>query len=93
MSKDTVSTIGDQKRQRIMHCAQIWPKLVAAEVTEGLLPPPAYFGMNVDMNKKDTIACEIVLNLGMRAPCTIWSGTGTLLWTLVRGTKDLFRNL
>ena len=23
------------------------------EVTEGLCPPPAYFGMNVAMNKKD----------------------------------------
>jgi rhodanese-related sulfurtransferase len=37
------------------------------EVTEGLLPPPAYFGMNVAMNKKGSQSFETVLNNGMRA--------------------------
>jgi hydroxyacylglutathione hydrolase len=37
------------------------------EVTYGLLPPPAYFGMNVAMNKKGYNSFENVLNLGMRA--------------------------
>ena len=37
------------------------------EVTDGLLPPPAYFGMNVAMNKKGYDSFENVLHLGMRA--------------------------
>jgi rhodanese-related sulfurtransferase len=37
------------------------------EVTDGLLPPPAYFGMNVAMNKKGYESFETVLNHGMRA--------------------------
>jgi hypothetical protein len=37
------------------------------EVTEGLLPPPAYFGMNVAMNKQGYESFETVLNNGMRA--------------------------
>jgi rhodanese-related sulfurtransferase len=37
------------------------------EVTDGLLPPPGYFGMNVAMNKKGYESFESVLNNGMRA--------------------------
>jgi hypothetical protein len=37
------------------------------EVTDGLLPPPAYFGMNVAMNKKGYDSFESVLNNGMQA--------------------------
>jgi len=36
-------------------------------VTDGLLPPPAYFGLNVAMNKKGCESFESVLNNGMRA--------------------------
>jgi hydroxyacylglutathione hydrolase len=38
-----------------------------AAVTDGLLPPPAYFGMNVAMNKKGYESFETVLHNGMRA--------------------------
>jgi hypothetical protein len=37
---------------------------VIKEVTEGLLPPPAYFGMNVAMNKQGYENFETVLNNG-----------------------------
>ena len=37
------------------------------EVTDGLLPPPAYFGMNVAMNKQGYESFDNVLNNGMRA--------------------------
>jgi rhodanese-related sulfurtransferase len=37
------------------------------EVTDGLLPPPAYFGMNVAMNKKGYESFESVFNNGMKA--------------------------
>ena len=36
-------------------------------VTDGLLPPPAYFGLNVAMNKKGYESFETVFNNGMRA--------------------------
>ena len=35
-------------------------------VTEGLLPPPGYFGLNVAMNKKGYESFDTVLNHGMR---------------------------
>jgi hypothetical protein len=34
------------------------------EVTDGLLPPPAYFGMNVAMNKSGIESFETVFNQG-----------------------------
>jgi rhodanese-related sulfurtransferase len=37
------------------------------EVTDGLLPPPIYFGANVAMNKKGYESFENVFNNGMRA--------------------------
>jgi rhodanese-related sulfurtransferase len=36
-------------------------------VTDGLLPPPMYFGMNVAMNKKGYESFDSVFNNGMRA--------------------------
>jgi hydroxyacylglutathione hydrolase len=37
------------------------------EVTDGLLPPPAYFGANVAMNKNGYESFDTVFNNGMRA--------------------------
>lgn len=66
MMKETVDTLGNQKR---MNYALNQPNKQAfiEAVTEGLLPPPAYFGMNVAMNKKGYEDFESVLNHGMRA--------------------------
>jgi hypothetical protein len=50
MSKETVSTIGNQKENNYALRANMTAEFVK-EVTDGLLPP-AYFGMNVAMNKK-----------------------------------------
>ena len=51
MMKETVDTLGNQKK---MNYALNQPSKQAfiEAVTDGLLPPPAYFGMNVAMNKK-----------------------------------------
>ena len=51
MMKETVDTLGNQKK---MNYALNQPNKEAfiAAVTDGLLPPPAYFGFNVAMNKK-----------------------------------------
>ncbi|MFV8362350.1 MBL fold metallo-hydrolase [Flavobacterium sp. ZT3P35] len=67
MSKETVSTIGNQKTTNYALRADMNEAEFIQEVTDGLLPPPAYFGMNVAMNKKGYDSFENVLHLGMRA--------------------------
>ncbi len=67
MSKETVSTIGNQKATNYALRADMTETEFVEEVTDGLLPPPAYFGMNVAMNKKGYESFENVLHLGMRA--------------------------
>jgi glyoxylase-like metal-dependent hydrolase (beta-lactamase superfamily II)/rhodanese-related sulfurtransferase len=66
MMKETVDTLGNQKK---MNYALNQPNKEAfiQAVTEGLLAPPAYFGLNVAMNKKGYESFETVLNNGMRA--------------------------
>ena len=51
MSKETVSTIGEQKAKNYALRADMSEEEFIKEVTDGLLPPPGYFGMNVMMNK------------------------------------------
>lgn len=67
MSKETVSTIGQQKATNYALRANMTEDEFIKEVTDGLLPPPAYFGMNVAMNKQGYESFETVLNHGMRA--------------------------
>jgi hydroxyacylglutathione hydrolase len=67
MSKETVSTIGEQKLKNYALRADMTEAEFIAEVTDGLLPPPPYFGMNVAMNKTGQDSFESVLNNGMKA--------------------------
>jgi len=67
MSKETVSTIGNQKATNYALRANMTEAEFIKEVTEGLLPPPAYFGMNVAMNKKGYDSFQDVLQNGMHA--------------------------
>lgn len=67
MSKETVSTIGNQKETNYALRANMTEAEFVKEVTDGLLPPPAYFGMNVAMNKKGYESFESVLNNGLQA--------------------------
>ena len=67
MSKETVSTIGNQKKENYALRGNMTEAEFVKEVTDGLLPPPAYFGMNVAMNKKGYDSFESVLNNGMQA--------------------------
>ena len=66
MMKETVDTLGNQKK---MNYALNQPDREAfvKAVTDGLQPPPGYFGMNVAMNKMGIESFETVLNNGMRA--------------------------
>lgn len=69
MMKETVDTLGNQKKMNYALNQPDKASFVKA-VTDGLLPPPAYFGMNVTMNKKGYDSFEKVLNNGMRALTT-----------------------
>ncbi len=66
MMKETVDSLGNQKK---MNYALNQPNKEAfvKAVTEGLLAPPGYFGLNVAMNKQGYESFETVLNNGMRA--------------------------
>lgn len=66
MMKETVDTLGNQKK---MNYALNQPNKAAfiKEVTDGLMPPPAYFPLNVAMNKKGYESFDTVLNNGMRS--------------------------
>lgn len=66
MMEETVDTLGNQKR---VNYALNQPDKAAfvKAVTDGLLPPPAYFGMNVAMNKQGYDRFEEVLVHGMHS--------------------------
>ena len=65
MSKETVSTIGEQKQQNYALRVDMTEAEFIAEVTDGLLPPPGYFGMNVSMNKKGYDSISEVMKRGL----------------------------
>jgi glyoxylase-like metal-dependent hydrolase (beta-lactamase superfamily II)/rhodanese-related sulfurtransferase len=65
MMKETVDTLGNQKKMNYALNQPNKEEFVKA-VTDGLLPPPGYFGSNVAMNKKGIASFETVLNNGMR---------------------------
>ncbi len=52
LSNETVGTIGGQKQTNYALRATMTREEFIKEVTDGLLPPPAYFPMNVKLNKE-----------------------------------------
>ncbi len=64
MSDETVSTIGNQKQTNYALRANMTKDEFVKEVTDGLLPPPAYFPQNVRMNKEGYDAIGEVLQRG-----------------------------
>ena len=67
MMKETVDTLGNQKKVNYALRADMTKEEFVKEVTDGLLPPPAYFPLNVKMNKEGYESIDNVLNQGMRA--------------------------
>lgn len=67
MSKETVGTLGEQKKTNYALRADMNKEEFIKEVTDGLLPPPAYFPMNVMLNKEGSADFESVLNKGKNA--------------------------
>lgn len=52
MMKETVDTLGNQKKMNYALRADMTRDEFIKEVTDGLLPPPQYFPLNVKMNKE-----------------------------------------
>ena len=52
LSKETVGTLGEQKRTNYALRSDMTKEEFIKEVTDGLLPPPKYFPLNVKMNKE-----------------------------------------
>ena len=67
MMKETVDTLGNQKKVNYALRADMTKEEFVKEVTEGLLPPPQYFPLNVKMNKEGYEDVEDVLERGTRA--------------------------
>jgi hydroxyacylglutathione hydrolase len=67
MSKETTDTLGNQKQTNYALRKDMTENEFIHEVTNGLLPPPSYFGMNVTLNKSGYESYETVLNRGMKA--------------------------
>jgi len=67
MMKETVDTLGNQKRMNYALRANMTKEEFVDEVTEGLLPPPKYFPLNVRMNKEGYEDINEVLDRGNTA--------------------------
>jgi glyoxylase-like metal-dependent hydrolase (beta-lactamase superfamily II)/rhodanese-related sulfurtransferase len=61
MSKETVGSLGEQKATNYALRADMTEAEFVREVTDGLAPPPAYFPLNVAMNKKSIPGFEDLL--------------------------------
>lgn len=67
LSKETVDTLGNQKKTNYALREDMTRKEFIKEVTDGLLPPPAYFPSNVKMNKEGYKSIDDVLKSGAKA--------------------------
>ena len=67
LSKETVGSIGEQKKTNYALRADMTRDEFIKEVTEGLLPPPAYFPLNVKMNKEGYQSIDEVIKSGAKA--------------------------
>jgi len=65
MSKETWDTLGNQKKVNYALKAATKEQFIK-EVTDGILPPPAYFPQNVAMNKGTIPSLETVKQKGLR---------------------------
>jgi hydroxyacylglutathione hydrolase len=67
MSKETFDTLGNQKQTNYALRTDMTREEFIQEVTDGLLPPPGYFPLNVKMNKEGYDTIDSVLEKGLQA--------------------------
>jgi hydroxyacylglutathione hydrolase len=83
MSKETTDTLGNQKQTNYALRSDMTEAEFVKELTDGLLPPPGYFGMNVAMNKTGYDSIDEVMKRGL-TPLTVES-----FETLMEETDDI----
>jgi len=66
MMKETVDTLGNQKSMNYALRADMTKDEFIKEVTDGLMPPPAYFPLNVKMNREGYANIDTVLESGAK---------------------------
>ncbi|WP_299431342.1 rhodanese-like domain-containing protein [uncultured Aquimarina sp.] len=66
MMKETVDTLGNQKQMNYALRADMTKEEFVKEVTDGLLPPPQYFPLNVKLNKEGYEDIDEVLERGTK---------------------------
>ena len=64
MMKETVDSLGNQKKMNYALHADLTKEAFIKEVTDGLLPPPQYFPLNVKMNKEGYEDIDQILGRG-----------------------------
>ncbi len=67
MMKETEDTLGNQKKMNYALRADMTKEEFIAEVTDGLTTPPAYFPLNVKLNKEGYEDINTVLSSGLQA--------------------------
>lgn len=67
MMKETIDTLGNQKRVNYALRADMTKEEFVKEVTDGLIPPPKYFPLNVQMNKEGYEDIQKVIKRGTKA--------------------------
>jgi hydroxyacylglutathione hydrolase len=67
MSKETSDTLGNQKQTNYALRANMTEKEFIKEVTDGLVAPPAYFPLNVMLNKEGYESISTVISRGQQA--------------------------
>ena len=66
LSKETVGLLGEQKKTNYALRADMTKEEFVKEFTDGLLPPPQYFPLNVKMNKEGYDDINNVIERGTR---------------------------
>ena len=66
MMKETVDSLGNQKKMNYALREDMTKDEFIAEVTDGLMPPPVYFPLNVKMNKEGYDDLDDVMKRGTR---------------------------
>jgi glyoxylase-like metal-dependent hydrolase (beta-lactamase superfamily II)/rhodanese-related sulfurtransferase len=67
MSSETIGKLGEQKESNYALRADMSKEEFIKELTEGLSPPPAYFPLNVQMNKEGYADIDEVIEQGSQA--------------------------
>ncbi len=67
LSKETVGTIGGQKQTNYALREDMTKEEFIKEVTDGLLPPPQYFPLNVKMNREGYEDIDTIVKRGTHA--------------------------